>query len=406
MSAVVRLTGLVGLSNRIRAALAARPTPADLARARLAVDRALAQVHAILAKHGAQPRDLAAPSRRAYDYLRSLRWDTIPTAAARAIPTARPATRPAQPAGRPRTPQVRWAGLGRFAEKLMARLARAPSPQEQSEIRRAIEGASGRIESTLRRQGVANDRLTPATREWRGWLAWMAEAENVAAYLAAVDRARAALTAARAAKPRPTDTEFALEFRPMRFIYRMRHRGTTTHVMMPTPMVSFDVTAFADLADLVFGDSRTAKQRVVERMKSESYADLFDEIEGLGGVVDATRGVAHDLAESFDRVNARYFAGRMPRPRLSWSRGLTRRKFGHYDHVRDWVMLSSTMDRPDVPAFVVDYVMYHELLHKRHGIRWSNGRGYAHTAEFYADERKFENWQQGEEWIKRLARGE
>ncbi|MEZ0264454.1 MAG: hypothetical protein ACAI43_06995 [Phycisphaerae bacterium] len=393
------------MSNRIRAALAARPTPADLARARLAVDRALAQVDAILAKHGARPRDLAAPSRRAYDYFRSLQWDAVPTAASPTIPSKRRTTPPAHPA-RPRTPQVRWAGLGRLAEKLIARLARAPSPAELAEIRRAIQTTSGRIESTLRRQGVANDRLTPATREWRGWLAWMAEAENVAAYLAAVDRARAALTAARAVKPRPTETEFALEFRPMRFIYRMRHRGPVTHVMMPTPMVSFDAAAFADLADLVFGDSRTAKQRVVERMKSESYVDLFDEIEGLGGVVDATRGVAHDLADSFDRVNARYFAGQMPRPRLSWSRGLTRRKFGHYDHVRDWVMLSSTMDRPDVPAFVVDYVMYHELLHKHHGIRWSNGRGYAHTTAFYADEHKFENWQQGEEWIKRLARGE
>jgi hypothetical protein len=73
--------------------------------------------------------------------------------------------------------------------------------------------------------------------------------------------------------------------------------------------------------------------------------------------------------------------------------------------VKDWVMVSSTLDRAEVPVFVVDYLMFHELLHKMHGIRWVNGRGHAHTRAFYEDERRFERYDEADGWLKRLAKG-
>jgi hypothetical protein len=33
-----------------------------------------------------------------------------------------------------------------------------------------------------------------------------------------------------------------------------------------------------------------------------------------------------------------------------------------------------------------------------------NGRGLAHTRAFYADERRFERFEEAEEWLKKLAR--
>jgi hypothetical protein len=68
-------------------------------------------------------------------------------------------------------------------------------------------------------------------------------------------------------------------------------------------------------------------------------------------------------------------------------------------------MISSTLDQAKVPEFVVDFLMYHELLHKKHGIRWSaGGRGYAHTAAFYSDEKRFEGFERAEKWLEKLAR--
>jgi hypothetical protein len=139
-------------------------------------------------------------------------------------------------------------------------------------------------------------------------------------------------------------------------------------------------------------------------MTSEGYQSLRAELESLGGIVETARGAFHDLAASFDRVNAAYFGGKMPRPRLIWNSTFTGRKFGHYDWIADTVMVSRSLDAPTVPEFVVDFLMYHELLHKFHGLHWVNGRGYAHTAEFQHDERKFPRYAEAEEVLNRLTR--
>ena len=86
------------------------------------------------------------------------------------------------------------------------------------------------------------------------------------------------------------------------------------------------------------------------------------------------QGAVHDLAASFQRVNQQYFASGIARPNLEWSRAFTGRIFGHYDFLHDRLMVSRTLDQAAVPAFVVDFIVYHELLHKRHGVRWGGGR--------------------------------
>ena len=114
-------------------------------------------------------------------------------------------------------------------------------------------------------------------------------------------------------------------------------------------------------------------------------------------------GRHHDLAASFDRVNRAYFAGGMPRPRLTWNRTITHRKLGHYNLHSDEVVLSMTLDDPRVPAYVVDFVMYHELLHKLLGVLAVNGRQRAHTPEFRRAERRFKGYRKAEAFLRRLG---
>ena len=193
----------------------------------------------------------------------------------------------------------------------------------------------------------------------------------------------------------------------MRGIYQLRHNAAarTARLNLPTPMITCDASVFAALAEMVFGTESDARRRVITAMTAEPYQAIRAELELLGGIHEQTRGTTHDLAASFDRVNITYFAATIPRPRLTWSRDFTGRKFGHYDWINDTIMVSSTLDRGDVPAFVVDFIVYHEALHKKHGLAWSNGRGYAHTAEFYAEEKRFAEYAQAESMLDRLVRG-
>ncbi len=66
-------------------------------------------------------------------------------------------------------------------------------------------------------------------------------------------------------------------------------------------------------------------------------------------------------------------------------------------------MISRTLDYADVPAFVIDFVMYHELLHKKLGVAWRNGRRAVHTPAFRREENRFEQYTAAEAALAALA---
>ena len=94
----------------------------------------------------------------------------------------------------------------------------------------------------------------------------------------------------------------------------------------------------------------------------------------------------------------------MPRPRIAWNRTLTGRTFGHYRPHLDAVMVSISLDHERVPAQVVDFVMYHELLHKKHQSQVAGGRRIFHTPAFRSEERLFVGYEDAVRCLNSLAR--
>jgi hypothetical protein len=115
-------------------------------------------------------------------------------------------------------------------------------------------------------------------------------------------------------------------------------------------------------------------------------------------------GEVHDLEAAFLRVNETFFGGAILRPHLAWSRRTTRRVFGHYHFARDELTVSLSLDSHKVPEFVLDFIMFHELLHKQHGLTKMSQRLYAHTAAFRSDERKFPRFEAAQKELIRIAR--
>jgi hypothetical protein len=114
------------------------------------------------------------------------------------------------------------------------------------------------------------------------------------------------------------------------------------------------------------------------------------------------QGRWQNLAANFDRLNALYFGGRLDRPRLAWSESRSRRILGRYDATHNTIFISLLFDSPRIPDFVLDYVLYHEMLHVRHPSRASNCRLISHTPEFRAEERRFKDYQKATEWIRKI----
>ena len=121
-------------------------------------------------------------------------------------------------------------------------------------------------------------------------------------------------------------------------------------------------------------------------------------------VVTTPKGEVYDLDQIFESINAGYFGGAIPKPALTWSAKKTYRILGHHDATHEHVAISRSLDSVSVPRYVVEYVLFHEMLHIAHPTQHVNGRRYNHTAAFKRDEQKFAYYDKAERWIERNVR--
>ena len=121
-------------------------------------------------------------------------------------------------------------------------------------------------------------------------------------------------------------------------------------------------------------------------------------------IISGARGSAYDLNRMFDRLNRRYFDGKLAKPTLTWSQRRTRNILGHHDGVHNTIVISKTLDAADIPEWFVEYILYHEMLHIKHPARLINGRRYYHTKAFRTEEQRFPYYEEALDWLNRIAR--
>ena len=119
-------------------------------------------------------------------------------------------------------------------------------------------------------------------------------------------------------------------------------------------------------------------------------------------VAERPHGKVHDLAPLFDELNGRYFAGVLIPPRLAWSVRPWRSMLGCYDPALNQIVISGDLDRQNVPKHVVEYVLYHEMLHLKHPLKYSRCRLQSHSPQFRAEEKRFSQYDQARRFLARL----
>ncbi len=107
------------------------------------------------------------------------------------------------------------------------------------------------------------------------------------------------------------------------------------------------------------------------------------------------------LEESFNRINDAYFNGMLDKPNLQWGSNSTS-KLGSYEYGSDTITISAIFK--DNQQELLDYVMYHEMLHKKFKFQSKNERTLHHSNEFKKMEQKFKNKAIIDKEISKLAR--
>jgi len=105
----------------------------------------------------------------------------------------------------------------------------------------------------------------------------------------------------------------------------------------------------------------------------------------------------HHLESLASEIHRTYFFKYPPLP-VRWGQQITRKKrrsirLGSYNHATTEVRIHPSLNAPNIPAFFIQSVIYHEYLH--------HVLGPNHNRRFHQFERQFRYHRESQEWLRR-----
>lgn len=196
----------------------------------------------------------------------------------------------------------------------------------------------------------------------------------------------------------------AIDLYPSTYLFKLVPRPHTFTLMLHEGFLTAPAQVRTQLVQLA--EKSRSKKKVFNQLKAYSksapYRAVVQAMNQHAKAVyyepDAVGKFSH-LKDSFQRVNWAYFEGKQSLPHLQWSKRATTRKLGHYNPIPDTIQVSNVLDNPKVPEYVLDYVMYHEMVHRTLGIEEINGRKSSHNAAFHALEREYTYLEQARNYL-------
>jgi len=115
------------------------------------------------------------------------------------------------------------------------------------------------------------------------------------------------------------------------------------------------------------------------------------------------RGKQRNLSSVFDYVNSNYFRGKIRNPILAWVAESPSQRLGFYFAPLNLLAVNTAFDSERVPRYVLEFVVYHELLHHLDATDGKPRRRVHHTKSFKEQERLFSSYADAERWLRRVA---
>lgn len=156
--------------------------------------------------------------------------------------------------------------------------------------------------------------------------------------------------------------------------------------------------------------------KIVRRKPSRRALEAYEGFRTQASVVESVRlrrlergkkrfaphaGSHHPLPDVYAEVNRRYFNSQVQVARIGWGLRRSRTRLGHYDPVHHTVTLSPVLDCPEVPRFVLEFIVYHEMLH---AVFEGGGSAGHHPPEFRRAERAHPDYGSARGFLREFCR--
>lgn len=176
-------------------------------------------------------------------------------------------------------------------------------------------------------------------------------------------------------------------------------------VRLQTAFRAADPETMKALARFIHKPDRKSRQRIEAFLRDHQELTEALAREPATGKRLLTRGRCRDLDQVLRKVSREYGL-RLPELKITWARrprrlGRSSIRFGTYNFKSKTVAIHPALDRPEVPDYFVEYIVYHELLHALFPpLPGHRDRETAHSPEFKRFEKKFGQFKEAREFEK------
>ena len=261
-----------------------------------------------------------------------------------------------------------------------------------------------RLEATLSKRKANPARLPLPSYRAFAWVRFLAKKENF------LDHLNAMQEFIRLARDIPvTNRKITLFGQPhvqisiyyIPYIYRTHFHARQVELTINECLIRAPLGMKKQILQAALTNDRNSVRMVKNYCTSPAYQRVDLIIRGSRhGHGSSPKGDHINLEHVFARVNKAYFHNQLEKPQLSWSQKRSRRRLGSYSAQTDTVIITRSFDQLGIPDYVIDFIMYHELLHEKLGVKQANSGGHNHNKRFKDLERQFPYYEDANKWLK------
>lgn len=396
---MVRIKGIVKTAERVKSQLQHGINPQEVDSLKAFVLNSLHTIETICTEANTTPDSLPTRSRKAYSYLNNIDWHNLPlTERSREESTPRSTPTP--------TPTLRIKNIVKQQKNIQQQIGQLKlnyTDFQLESIGQSLTDCIREIDRICQQNQLTPAALTTPSRKAYAWMKFLTDKGNLKLHIQTAQKVHhLASRAIKAHKSDIPEIQVTITNYNGLYKYKQNRQGTIELQLSEGFIQADDKILKAIINTAIRGNNPQDKQLIRHFSSTEAYSDIILELDLIADLdAETPQGNYYDLEALFHPINQEYFAGEMVKPRLTWNKTLTHRKLGHYEPLRDRVVMSRTLDSHQVPQMVVELVLYHELLHKHHGAKLLNGKRMVHTPEFRRSERQFRHYQEAQQWLER-----
>jgi len=194
-----------------------------------------------------------------------------------------------------------------------------------------------------------------------------------------------------------------------RSIISVRSRERTYSVRLHRMFMDADESVVESLACFVLKRSAEARERLNAFIRKNSEKiETSEEGSSKRAMRLITEGEHFSLHHCYMKLNELFFNGTLD-CKITW--GIRRRRpgrirvrLGSYCPKYKIIRINPVLDRASVPLYVLESIVYHEMVHHFLGMQNKNGRILSHHRAFRELEQSFPSWGKATVWIKENLR--